>query len=173
MNAKEFLKFFLCIPVNEVVTNYSMSIIKPDFMDFKNEYIQELEDRGYEIIFSQEFKFTKKVAEIFYNNLKEKKRIHDRTSESMSSGNSMFLFLRKHRDTTKCYQNLRYDLGPTNPTEADKDTIRRKFYENLYGDDPSPFFEFKASNVGHTPDSPESIYRETLIVILMAVLELI
>ena len=127
------------------MSNRTFAIIKPDSV--KNNYT----DKIYNHIISAKFKIISfklirlslKQAEAFYQ-IHQDKPFYNELTKFMSSGKCMVLALEKDN----AVEEWRKTIGDTNPSKADKNTIR-----NLYGTN-------IGNNAVHGSDSNENAKKE-------------
>ena len=102
----------------------TFSMIKPDAVQSGNigNIIAMIESNGFKIIHARLFKFTDKSAGQFYEVHKDSK-YYERLLKYIISDKVMAFVLEKEN----AIADLRKLVGPTDPKEADKKTIRGKF----------------------------------------------
>ena len=127
------------------MSNRTFAIIKPDAV--RNNYTGKIYDRilsaNFKILGAKIIRITKQQAEGFYK-IHADKPFYEELTNFMSSGQSMVLALEKDNAVS----SWREIIGATNPSEADKGTIRYKFATNL------------GENAVHGSDSDENANKE-------------
>ncbi len=123
----------------------TLSIIKPDVTErnLTSEIDAIIENAGFRIIAQKKICLTRKQAEGFYAEHKEK-AFFDSLVEFMSSGPVVVQVLEKEN----AIADYRALMGATNPANAEEGTIRKKFALSI------------DRNSVHGSDSPESAKRE-------------
>ncbi len=123
----------------------TLSIIKPDATErnLTGEIDAIIENAGFRIIAQKKICLTRKQAEGFYAEHKEK-AFFDSLVEFMSSGPVVVQVLEKEN----AIADYRALMGATNPANAEEGTIRKKFALSI------------DRNSVHGSDSPESAKRE-------------
>lgn len=137
-------------------------MIKPDAVKAKDEIISDIEGRGFEVLFQEEYQFSKELAGNFYSEHKGK-GFYDRLVDQMTSGPVVVLILKKEGDIP-CFQAWRNELGKTNPAEAAEGTLRNVYTYKLFGG-PEAYAQEKATNCFHGADSVASVIRESNLVL--------
>ena len=124
---------------------HTLSIIKPDATkrNITGQINSYLEKVGLEIVAQKMIKLTKEQAEGFYQEHKERPFFNSLVSY-MTSGRVVVQVLKGEDAILK----NREVMGPTNPADAMKGTIRKDFAINI------------EENSIHGSDSPESAQRE-------------
>ena len=158
---KEFLKEFRGFSVQEF-EHLTYAMIKPDAMGAKEKILRDIESRGFEILFQQEYQFSKELAQNFYSEHKARP-FYDRLVEQMTSGPVVVLILKKDEDIP-CFQAWRDALGATNPANAAEGTLRKIYTQELFGG-PEMYAQEKATNCFHGADSIASVIRESNLVL--------
>ena len=138
------------------------AMIKPDAMCAKEEILHDIESRGFEILFQQEYQFSKELAYNFYSEHRGRP-FYDRLVDQMTSGSVLVLIL-KNDGETPCFQAWRDALGATNPANAADGTLRKIYTEKLFGG-PAMYAQEKATNCFHGADSVASVIRESTLVL--------
>lgn len=127
------------------MSNRTFAIIKPDAV--RNNYTGKIYDRilsaNFKILGAKIIRITKQQAEGFYK-IHADKPFYEELTNFMSSGQSMVLALEKNNAVS----SWREIIGATNPSEADKGTIRYEFATNL------------GENAVHGSDSDENANKE-------------
>jgi len=127
------------------MSNRTFAIIKPDAV--RNNYTGKIYDRilsaNFKILGAKIIRMTKQQAEGFYK-IHADKPFYEELTNFMSSGQSMILALEKDNAVS----SWREIIGATNPSEADKGTIRYEFATNL------------GENAVHGSDSDENANKE-------------
>ena len=123
----------------------TLSIIKPDVTErnLTSEIDAIIENAGFRIIAQKKICLTRKQAEGFYAEHKEK-AFFDSLVEFMSSGPVVVQVLEKEN----AIADYRALMGATNPANAEEGTIRQRFALSI------------DRNSVHGSDSPESAKRE-------------
>lgn len=126
--------------------NRTLVFLKPDVFEknIMGQVMAEFERAGVKILASKKLHLTKQEAERFYAIHKQQKFFPDLVSY-VTRGPICALVLEKDNAVT-FVRNL---IGATNPTQADKSSIRGKFGESL------------DANVIHGSDSPANAEIET------------
>ena len=124
----------------------TLSIIKPDAMNSKlsGSIIKFIEEKGFKILAQKKIKLTRKQAEAFYAVHKERP-FFDELVNFMLSGHISVQVLEADNAVTS-YREI---MGSTNPEEANPDTIRKLFGQNIQ------------CNAVHGSDSEENAIIET------------
>lgn len=161
MNNKEFLEKFKSFTVQDF-EHLTYAMIKPDAISAKEEILRDIESRGFEILFQQEYQFSKELAQNFYSEHKGKS-FYDRLVDQMTAGPLVVLILKKDGDIP-CFQYWRDELGATNPANALEGTLREVYTKKLFGG-PEAYAQEKATNCFHGADSLASVIRESNLVI--------
>jgi len=123
----------------------TLSIIKPDAVQAKNsgKIIDRIEQEDFNIQNIKKIHLTKKQAESFYT-IHKGKPFFDRLVKFMASGPIIVMILEKE-NAIQAWRNL---MGATNPTQAEKNTLRK-----LYG-------TAGEKNATHGSDAPETSKQE-------------
>ena len=121
--------------------NKTFAIIKPDAIknNSTGKIYNHILESGFNILSAKLIKMSKNQAEQFYLVHKDRP-FYNELTDFMSSGRCMVLALEK----ANAVEEWRKTIGATNPSEADKGTIR-----NLYGTD-------LGKNAVHGSDSDEN-----------------
>ena len=124
----------------------TLAILKPDTVSSGNtgKVIARIEEAGFTIIAMKKVRLSKKSAEQFYAVHREK-HFYAELVEFMNSGACVPLVLEK-QNAVNAFREL---IGPTNPENAPKGTIRADFATNT------------TKNAVHGADSPENAKIET------------
>ena len=138
------------------------AMIKPDAIKAKDEIISDIESRGFKVLFSMEYQFSKELAGNFYSEHKGK-GFYDRLVDQMTAGPVVVLILEKQGELP-CYQAWRNELGATNPANAAEGTLRNVYTQKLFGG-PEMYAQEKATNCFHGADSVASVVRESNLVL--------
>lgn len=138
------------------------AMIKPDAIKAKDEIISDIESRGFKVLFSMEYQFSKELAGNFYSEHKGK-GFYDRLVDQMTAGPVVVLILEKQGELP-CYQAWRNELGATNPANAEEGTLRNVYTQKLFGG-PEMYAQEKATNCFHGADSVASVVRESNLVL--------
>ncbi len=111
-----------------MVTQSTLSIIKPDAMQLKlsGKIINFIEEKGFKILAQKKIKLTETQAKVFYEVHKERPFFMELV-EFMISGPISVQILEAN-DAVVYYREV---MGSTNPEEAQKDTIRKRFGTNI------------------------------------------
>ena len=127
------------------MNNQTFAIIKPDAV--KNGFTGKIVDRiiksDFKILGLKLIRMTKSQAEGFYE-IHSDKPFFSELTEFMSSGKCVVIALKKE-DAVNQWRKL---IGATNPSEANKGTIRKDFATSL------------GENAVHGADSDENAARE-------------
>ena len=158
---KEFLEKFKGFSVQDF-EHLTYAMIKPDAVCAKDEILQDIESRGFEILFQKEYQFSKQLAQNFYSEHKGK-GFYDRLVDQMTSGPVVVLILKKDGEVP-CFQAWRNELGATNPEKAEEGTLRNVYTQKLFGG-PEMYAQEKATNCFHGADSVASVIRESTLVL--------
>lgn len=137
-------------------------MIKPDAVKAKDEILADIEGRGFEVLFQEEYQFSKELAQNFYSEHKGRS-FFDRLVEQMTSGPVVVLILKKDGELP-CFQAWRDELGKTNPAEAAEGTLRNVYTQKLFGG-PEMYANEQATNCFHGADSVASVIRESNLVL--------
>ena len=123
----------------------TFAIIKPDAIKAGNcgNIINMIEQAGFEILRLQKGQLSPELAELFYDEHKEKPFFKELV-DFISSGPIVIMALQKDN----AIADWRKLMGATNPAEAEEGTVR-KIYGTSIG-----------QNAVHGSDSPESAQRE-------------
>lgn len=161
MNIKEFMEKFKSFSVQDFeYLTYAM--IKPDAISAKEEILADIESRGFKVLFSMEYQFSKELAGNFYSEHKGK-GFYDRLVDQMTSGPVVVLILERQGELP-CYQAWRNELGATNPANAAEGSLRNVYTYKLFGG-PEAYANEKATNCFHGADSVASVIRESNLVL--------
>ena len=161
MNIKEFMEKFKSFSVQDF-ESLTYAMIKPDAIKAKDEIISDIESRGFKVLFSMEYQFSKERAGNFYSEHKGK-GFYDRRVDQMTAGPVVVLILEKQGELP-CYQAWRNELGATNPANAEEGTLRNVYTQKLFGG-PEMYAQEKATNCFHGADSVASVIRESNLVL--------
>ena len=161
MEIKKFLKEFKGFSVEDF-GHITFAMIKPDAICLLAEILQDIERRGFKILFYQEYQFTKTLAETFYSEHKGK-GFYNRLVQQMTTGPVVVLILEK-KGTIPCFQVWRGTLGATDPSKATEGTLRHFYTQKLFGG-PESYKEGRATNCFHGADSVASVIRESNLVL--------
>jgi len=161
MNISDFLERFKNFSVQDF-EHITYAMIKPDAISAKDEILQDIESGGFEILFQQEYQFSKELAQNFYSEHKGK-GFYDRLVDQMTSGPVVVLIL-KNDGELPCFQAWRDALGATNPANAAEGTLRNVYTNKLFGG-PEMYAQEKATNCFHGADSVASVIREANLVL--------
>lgn len=161
MKIKEFLQTFKGFSVQDF-ESLTYVMIKPDAVCMNEEILDEIEYRGFSILFQQEYQFSKELAENFYSEHRGKS-FFDRLVDQMTAGPVVVLILKKEGEIP-CFQAWRNELGKTNPAEAAEGTLRNLYTNKLFGG-PEAYAQEKATNCFHGADSVASVIRESNLVL--------
>ncbi len=161
MNIKEFMEKFKSFSVQDF-ESLTYAMIKPDAIKAKDEIISDIESRGFKVLFSMEYQFSKELAGNFYSEHKGK-GFYDRLVDQMTAGSVVVLILEKQGEIP-CYQAWRNELGATNPANAAEGTLRNVYTQKLFGG-PEMYAQEKATNCFHGADSVASVVRESNLVL--------
>lgn len=123
----------------------TFAIIKPDAIQAGNsgKIISMIEDAGFDILRMQKGQLSADLAELFYDEHKEKPFFKELV-DFISSGPIVILALQKDNAVA----DWRKLMGATNPAEADEGTVRKQFASSI------------GQNAVHGSDSSESAQRE-------------
>ena len=158
---KHFMEKFKGFSVQEF-EHLTYAMIKPDAVRAKEEILHDIEGRGFEILFQQDYHFSKELAQNFYSEHKGKS-FYDRLVDQMTAGPVVVLILKKEGETP-CFQAWRDALGATNPANAAEGTLRNVYTQKLFGG-PEMYANEKATNCFHGADSVASVIRESNLVL--------
>jgi len=161
MNIKEFLEKFKSFTVQDF-EHLTYAMIKPDAVVAKEEILQDIERRGFTVLFQQEYQFSRELAENFYSEHKGK-GFYDRLVDQMTAGAVVVLILQRIEEVP-CFQIWRGTLGATNPENATEGTLRNVYTYKLFGG-PDAYKQEKATNCFHGADSVASVIRESNLVL--------
>lgn len=161
MNIKEFLEKFKSFTVQDF-EHLTYAMIKPDAVVAKEEILQDIERRGFKILFQQEYQLSQELAKNFYSE-HAGKGFYDRLVAQMTAGPVVVLILEKDGEIP-CYQAWRNELGATNPANAEEGTLRHFYTQKLFGG-PEMYAQEKATNCFHGADSVASVIRESNLVL--------
>jgi nucleoside-diphosphate kinase len=119
----------------------TLAILKPDCIEKKvqGKVIQQIIDAGFEIKAMRLLRLTKQSAQTFYAVHKERPFYNDLV-DYMTSGPVLPMCLEKDN----AIADFRKLIGATNPTNADKGTIRKMYAVSV------------EKNIVHGSDSPEN-----------------
>ena len=106
----------------------TLSMIKPDAMNSKlsGSIIKFIEEKGFKILAQKKIKLTRKQAEAFYAVHKERP-FFDELVNFMLSGHISVQVL----EADNAVISYREIMGSTNPEEANPNTIRKLFGQNI------------------------------------------
>lgn len=158
---KHFMEKFKGFSVQEF-EHLTYAMIKPDAACAKEEILHDIESRGFEILFQQDYQFSKELAQNFYSEHREKS-FYDRLVDQMTAGPVVVLIL-KNEGEVPCFQAWRDALGATNPANAAEGTLRNVYTQKLFGG-PEMYAQEKATNCFHGADSVASVIRESNLVL--------
>lgn len=158
---KHFMEKFKGFSVQEF-EHLTYAMIKPDAVRAKEEILHDIESRGFEILFQQDYQFSKELAQNFYSEHREKS-FYDRLVDQMTAGPVVVLIL-KNEGEVPCFQAWRDALGATNPANAAEGTLRNVYTQKLFGG-PEMYAQEKATNCFHGSDSVASVIRESNLVL--------
>ena len=161
MNIKEFLVKFKSFTVQDF-EHLTYAMIKPDAVVAKEEILQDIERRGFKILFQQEYQFSQELARNFYSE-HDGKSFFERLIKQMTVGPVVVLILERV-EGVPCFQIWRGTLGATNPENATEGTLRHFYTQKLFGG-PEAYKEEKATNCFHGADSVASVIRESNLVL--------
>ena len=161
MDIKEFMEKFKSFSVQDF-EHLTYAMIKPDAVVAKEEILHDIENRGFKVLFQQEYQFSKELAQNFYSEHKGKD-FYDRLVNQMTTGPVVVLILEKQSEIP-CYQAWRNELGATNPANAEEGTLRNVYTQKIFGG-PEMFAQGKATNCFHGADSVASVVRESNLVL--------
>jgi len=161
MYIKDFLEKFKSFSVQDF-EHVTYAMIKPDAISAKEEILCDIEARGFEILFQQEWQFSKTLAHNFYSEHKERP-FYDRLVDQMTEGPVVVLILQKDGDIPG-FQLWRDALGVTNPANAAEGTLRNVYTYKLFGG-PEAYANEQATNCFHGADSIASVIRESNLVL--------
>jgi len=161
MNIKEFLVKFKSFTVQDF-EHLTYAMIKPDAVVAKEEILQDIERRGFKILFQQEYQFSQELARNFYSE-HDGKSFFERLIKQMTAGPVVVLILERV-EGVPCFQIWRGTLGATNPEIATEGTLRHFYTQKLFGG-PEMYAQEKATNCFHGADSVASVIRESNLVL--------
>ena len=161
VDIKKFMKEFRTFSV-EKFGDITYAMIKPDAITAKEEILQDIERRGFTIIFEQEWQFSNELARNFYSE-HEGKPFFERLVKQMTAGPVVVLILEKEGNVP-CYQVWRGTLGATDPAKATEGTLRHFYSYKLFGG-PEAYKAERATNCFHGADSVASVIRESNLVL--------
>ncbi len=161
VDIKKFMKEFRTFSV-EKFGDITYAMIKPDAIIAKEEILQDIERRGFTIIFVQEWLFSDELARNFYSE-HEGKPFFERLVKQMTAGPVVVLILEKEGNVP-CYQVWRGTLGATDPAKATEGTLRHFYSYKLFGG-PEAYKAERATNCFHGADSVASVIRESNLVL--------
>ena len=123
----------------------TFAIIKPDAVNegIAGKIIDKIERNGFEILRLQKGQLNPELAEIFYEEHKDKPFFNELVT-FISSGPIMIMALQKE-NAIKDWRDL---MGATDPSQAQEGTIRKEFASSI------------SQNVVHGSDSPDMAIRE-------------
>lgn len=124
----------------------TLSIIKPDAMNsnLSGSIIKFIEEKGFKILAQKKIKLTRKQAEAFYAVHKERPFFGELVDFMLSGPISVQVL-----EADNAVTSYREIMGSTNPEEANPDTIRKIFGQNIQ------------CNAVHGSDSEENAIIET------------
>lgn len=161
ITVNEFLEKFKSFSSQDF-ENLTYAMIKPDAVCLEEEILDEIQQRGFDILFQQEYQLSKALAENFYSEHKGK-QFFDRLVRQMTDGPVVVLILQKNGDIP-CFQAWRNALGATNPAKAEEGTLRKIYSEKIFGG-ATAYEEERATNCFHGADSVASVIRESNLVL--------
>ena len=161
MEIKKFIEEFKGFTVQEF-EHLTYAMIKPDAVSLKEDILEDIEGRGFKIIFQMEYQFSQELAKNFYSE-HAGKGFYDRLVAQMTAGPVVVLILKKQGEIP-CYQAWRNELGATNPANAAEGTLRNVYTYKLFGG-PEMYAQEKATNCFHGADSVASVIRESNLVL--------
>ena len=161
VSVKEFLEKFKSFTVQDF-EHLTYAMIKPDAVVAKEEILQDIEHRGFKILFQQEYQFSQELAKNFYSE-HAGKGFYGRLVSQMTDGPVVVLILKKDGEIP-CFQSWRLTLGATNPENATEGTLRNVYTYKLFSG-PEMYKEEKATNCFHGADSVASVIRESNLVL--------
>ena len=161
VDIKKFMKKFRTFSV-EKFGYITYAMIKPDAVVAKEEILQDIERRGFKILFEQEWQFSDELARNFYSE-HEGKPFFERLIKQMTAGPVVVLILEKEGNIP-CYQVWRGTLGATDPAKATEGTLRHFYSYKLFGG-PEAYKAERATNCFHGADSIPSVIRESNLVL--------
>ena len=161
VDIKKFMKKFRTFSV-EKFGYITYAMIKPDAVVAKEEILQDIERRGFKILFEQEWQFSDELARNFYSE-HEGKPFFERLIKQMTAGPVVVLILEKEGNIP-CYQVWRGTLGATDPAKATDGTLRHFYSYKLFGG-PEAYKAERATNCFHGADSIPSVIRESNLVL--------
>ncbi len=157
MDIKAFLKKFRSFTVQDF-NHLTYAMIKPDAVLAKEEILQDIERRGFKILFQQEYQLSQELAQDFYSE-HAGKGFYDRLVAQMTAGPVVVLILEKDGEIP-CFQVWRGTLGATDPGKATEGTMGHFYSYKLFGG-PEAYKAEKATNCFHGADSVASVIRES------------
>lgn len=123
----------------------TFAMIKPDAVEskFTGKIVDMIEASDFDIICIKKVRLSKEIVEKFYAEHKDKPFFQE-CVDFITSGPVVAMVLRKE-DGVLAWRNL---MGATDPSKADKETVRAKFGKNI------------GNNAVHGSDSDENACRE-------------
>lgn len=123
----------------------TLTIIKPECVENKHigDIIARIEKAGFSIKAMKMLRLSLEEAKSFYEVHRERD-FYDELTQYMSSGPVVAMALEKEN----CIRTFRDFIGPTDPTKAEKGTIRGDFGQNIQ------------NNCIHASDEPKNAIRE-------------
>lgn len=161
MNIEEFLEKFKSFTAQDF-KHLTYGMIKPDAIRLKKEILEDIERRGFTILFHCEYQFSEELARKFYSE-HEGKPFFERLVAQMTMGPAE-VFILERGGKVPCFQVWRGTLGATNPENATEGTLRNVYTYKLFGG-PEAYKEGKATNCFHGADSVASVIRESNLVL--------
>ena len=158
---KTFLEEFKSFSV-EAFGHITYAMIKPDAVCLKEDILEDIEARGFKILFQQEYQFSDELVRNFYSEHKEKP-FFERLIRQMTDGPVVVLIL-QNEGSIQCFQAWRDALGNTNPANAAEGTLRNVYTNKLFGG-PEMYAQEKATNCFHGADCVAAVIRESNLVL--------
>lgn len=125
---------------------YSSGIIKPDGIarHLEKEIFELMEKNGLKVIFQKTLILTKEDIKVLYEYCYDMPHYKE-LERFLMSGPAMFYVVSSQRDTIESLNRL---IGPTNPKNSLKETIRGRYGENV------------ARNVIHSTQNEETLKKD-------------
>jgi len=137
----KLLSTYINLHINEVKDDYvnGFIILKPEFLDHEEEWLQMIADNNWDILDKKKLTLSKEQAEQLYM-MHKGKDFYDDLVKYMSSGECL---------CAKCYKESE---KPIEEMDSLKDKVRNKWGKN------------DMKNAMHSSDSLQNVSREALIV---------
>lgn len=158
---KKFMREFRGFSIDDF-SEITYAMVKPDAMCLFDEICQDIERRGFEVLFWQVYQLSRDLAECFYSEHKDKD-FYNRLISQMTADPAGILILEK-KGTVPCFQVWRGTIGSTNPEFATEGTLRHFYSQKLFGG-AEAYKKGEATNCFHGADSVASVIRESNLVL--------